>query len=245
MNSKQKVEHFSVVYQERVIPVTLTRKKVKNINFRIMRDHNVAVSAADHVPLQAIEKLIFRKAGWILKHFDSYARKQENTAICNYENGDQLYYLGQTYTLRHQPAIKKEEVLIDNQNIYLLARSDRNREQREKLIEKWYREKARLIFNQSLNELYPLLEGHRIPKPALAIRKMKTRWGSCTRSKNKITLSLELVKAPSACIGYVVLHELVHFIHPHHGKAFYDCLSDLMPDWKERRRYLKENTAPG
>jgi predicted metal-dependent hydrolase len=243
MKNKDLVEHFSVEQGGRIIPVILTRKQVKNVNFRIMRDQQVAVSAPGHVPLQAIKDLIDKKASWIFGHFDNYARQQKNTTIRCYENGEKLKYLGQSYTLQVQPAVKREEVLADNEKIYLLVRADRNREYREKLIASWYREKAAYIFNKSLEKTYPLLTGQRITKPSLAIRKMKTRWGSCTRSKNKVTLSLELVKAPMTCIDYVVLHELVHFIHPHHGKAFYGCLAALMPDWKERRKKLLETIS--
>ena len=40
------------------------------------------------------------------------------------------------------------------------------------------------------------------------------------------------------CVEYVVCHELVHFVHPNHSKAFYDCLATFLPDWKQRRARL-------
>jgi predicted metal-dependent hydrolase len=242
MKNQGQVEHFSVEYGGRVIPVTLTRKRVKNVNLRIMRDQSVSVSAAGHVPLQAIKDLINKKARWILVHFDRYAGQQKNSTIFHYENGEKLLYLGRSYTLQVQPAIKREEVLADDEKIYLLVRAGRSREDREKLIDQWYREKAGSLFGQALDRIFPLIAEYQVEKPSLAIRKMKTRWGSCTRSKCKITLSLELVKKPMDCIDYVVLHELVHFVHSHHGKAFYDCLGELMPDWKERRKKLLETS---
>jgi len=242
MKNQGQVEHFSVKYGGRTIPVTLTRKRVKNVNLRIMRDQSLAVSAAGHVPLQAIKDLINKKAGWIIGHFDRYASQQKNSTIFHFESGEELLYLGQSYTLQLQPALKREEVLVDHEKIYLLVHAGRSRKDREKLIANWYREKAGYIFNQSLEKIFPLIAEYQVEKPSLAIRKMKTRWGSCTRSKKKITLSLELIKKPMDCIDYVVLHELVHFVHPHHGKTFYDCLAALMPDWKERRKHLKDLT---
>jgi len=41
------------------------------------------------------------------------------------------------------------------------------------------------------------------------------------------------------CIDYVITHELVHLIHPHHGAAFYDLLEALMPDWRKRKQRLE------
>ena len=245
MNFGSGTKEFTVDCDGDFIPVVLTRKRVKNINLRIRCNQSVAVSAASHVPLKAIEELIRGKAAWILKHFDRYAHQQKDRVVLFYENGDQLNYLGRTYTLQVQEAIQREEVLADQDKIYLLIRANRSREYRDKMIDRWYREKAGYILNQSLEKNYPLLAGHKIAKPALVIRKMKTRWGSCSLHKQKITLNLELVKMPPALIDYVVLHELVHFIHQNHSKAFYDCLSGLMPDWKERRKLLKEKGILG
>ena len=67
---------------------------------------------------------------------------------------------------------------------------------------------------------------------------MKTLWGSCSVNRNKVTFNQYLTKAKPACIEYVVLHELVHFLYPNHSKKFYDFLSSYMPDWKERKKVL-------
>jgi predicted metal-dependent hydrolase len=47
------------------------------------------------------------------------------------------------------------------------------------------------------------------------------------------------VKAPASCIDYVVTHELCHAVHGNHGKAFYDLLWRVMPDWHERKARLE------
>ena len=74
--------------------------------------------------------------------------------------------------------------------------------------------------------------------PHLSVKRMRTLWGSCSREKNIINLNYYLYKAPVACIEYVILHELVHFIYPRHDKNFRDFLTIYMPDWQERKRLL-------
>jgi len=54
-----------------------------------------------------------------------------------------------------------------------------------------------------------------------------------------IYLNPELVRAPSACIDYVIVHEVCHLKHHHHGNAFYAELSSLCPDWPARKRRLE------
>ena len=79
--------------------------------------------------------------------------------------------------------------------------------------------------------------------PALRIRSMETRWGSCLAQKGIITLNKRLLEAPRHCIEYVVMHELCHFLHPDHSKRFYAFLTTLMPDWRERKSILDQNAA--
>ena len=68
---------------------------------------------------------------------------------------------------------------------------------------------------------------------------MKKRWGSCSK-QGAIILNTELIKAPSHCIDYVILHEMCHLKYFNHGKAFYNLLVKIMPDWEKRKKRLEE-----
>lgn len=240
MRKQPEVEQFTVDYGGQIIPVKLLRKKVKNINLRVKPQLNVTVSAPKHVPLQEIKDLIHKKAGWILKNFEHFTLERQDSSKLLFRSGDVIKYLGQNFILQINFTSAKEEVLADNEKVYLLVRENRDSAFKQKLLDSWYREEAKLLFPALLESIFPLLEGYEIAKPKITVRKMKTRWGSCSINSNKISLNVELVKTPLACIEYVLLHELIHFVHPNHGKAFYSFLEDLMPDWQERRNILKQ-----
>jgi hypothetical protein len=72
----------------------------------------------------------------------------------------------------------------------------------------------------------------------MRLRSMSKRWGSAARD-GAIYLNPELVRAPSACIDYVIVHEICHLKHHHHGKAFYSELRSLCPDWATRKKRLE------
>jgi predicted metal-dependent hydrolase len=55
-----------------------------------------------------------------------------------------------------------------------------------------------------------------------------------------ITFNTELIKAPTHCIDYVVLHELCHLVYEGHSAKFYHLLDVLMPDWKKRKERLEK-----
>ena len=70
-------------------------------------------------------------------------------------------------------------------------------------------------------------------------RYMTSRWGSCIPSKGRICFNLQLADKPADCLEYVILHELLHLIHPGHGADFKADLDRYMPDWRVRQRILK------
>ena len=234
------MENCIVTYKDHTIPFALIRKKVKNINLKVRQDQTVVVSANNAVPYHAIEKFVTQKAPWIIKHLEYFAAMDRADRAKDYASGETLYYLGRPYRLQVLPAEKKARVLFEHDQIYLIAKDVSDKTTKEKLIKSWYREQAEIIFKQSLARIHPLVAGYGIAEPSLAIRNMKTRWGSCSWKKGKITLSTELLKTAEKCIDYVVLHELAHFLHHKHDLSFYNFLSAIMPDWKERRVLLQD-----
>ena len=71
---------------------------------------------------------------------------------------------------------------------------------------------------------------------------MKTRWGTCNISARRIWVNLELAKKPSACLEYILMHEMVHFLERHHTDRFKDHMDRFMPQWRLHKEIL--NRAP-
>ena len=74
----------------------------------------------------------------------------------------------------------------------------------------------------------------------VTITSAKTRYGSCS-SKNRLCFSLYLMAKDEACIEYVVVHELAHIKQHNHSKAFYAEIAEILPDYREREKRLKNN----
>ena len=75
---------------------------------------------------------------------------------------------------------------------------------------------------------------------AVTIRTQKTRWGSCT-GKGDLNLNCLLMLAPEELRDYVVVHELCHRRHMDHSAAFWAEVERILPDYKLRRKWLKDN----
>jgi predicted metal-dependent hydrolase len=77
------------------------------------------------------------------------------------------------------------------------------------------------------------------PAPRVSFRMMKRRWGSCGRD-GRVVLNLRLAQLPESCVDYVILHELCHLRHHHHGRSFYNLLARVCPDWKARKKLMEQ-----
>jgi len=87
-----------------------------------------------------------------------------------------------------------------------------------------------------LIEYWALVMG--VPVPEIAIRRMRTRWGTCNTTTRRVTLNLELARRDPSLLEYVIVHELAHLIERGHNERFYSVMDEHMPDWRHRRRVL-------
>jgi len=86
--------------------------------------------------------------------------------------------------------------------------------------------------------LQSLSEKHALPYRSVSIKKLQRRWGSCDSRKN-IVLNLFLTELPWDFIDYVLLHELTHTVHMHHGPDFWAKLTSLQPRARDISRSLR------
>lgn len=100
-----------------------------------------------------------------------------------------------------------------------------------------YREEARKVFAQKADYYAEKLG---VTYNRIAIREQKTRWGSCSSKKN-LNFNWRLLLAPEEILDYVVAHELSHLKEMNHSREFYKVLESVMPDYRWRQQWLKEN----
>jgi len=226
------------------IEFELIRKNVKNINLTVRPDFSITVSAKNSVPIGTIYDYIDSKSHWILKRIGLFrSTKAESNLTPEFVSGETFKFLGKQYRLRVELTASTERVSLVDGYIVLYVRNKLKTTTKSRLIDEWYRKEAKTAFLAALDRMFEIMEDKLAMKPSLEFKIMKKRWGSCLRAKNTISLNLELIKAPAYCIDYVVLHELLHFIHRNHNSDFYELLTVLMPDWKHRKDILDQEVV--
>jgi predicted metal-dependent hydrolase len=151
-------------------------------------------------------------------------------------SGETHYYLGRQYRLKViQDDI--EAVKLIGRFIRVYVRDRDNTDRIKGLVERWYLDHAKVIFEKRLKKCLDGAKSLNIHDPNVIIRRLAKRWGSCTKAEN-IVLNTDLIKTPLYCIEYVIMHELCHLRVPKHNQHFYRLLSRHMSDWERRKSRL-------
>jgi len=223
------------------VEVIIERKKMKNVRLRVLPGGIVKLSVPLGVSKQWIEDYLPSKIPWIEKSLDFFKNRVINKVEKGIQSGAYTCILGQQMTIM----VKESKIYKIEPNedvIYIQSPVSNDELALQRQFERWLHKQSKAYFIGVMDRLYPIIARHGISKPKLHVRKMRTLWGSCSRTHNKINLNCYLFKAPPNCVDYVVLHELAHFLYPQHNKDFYDFLTIHMPDWKERKRILNMRT---
>jgi predicted metal-dependent hydrolase len=85
------------------------------------------------------------------------------------------------------------------------------------------------------------------PKVGVDVEKVKVkemgyRWASCGKN-GIINFHWKCMMAPPKIIDYIVIHELCHLHHRNHNDAFWNEVDKVMPDYRERKEWLRKHGA--
>jgi predicted metal-dependent hydrolase len=209
----------------------------QTLAIEVYPDSRVLVRAPLDCPEVLIAERVQKRAGWISRQLAEFERYRPRTPARQYLNGESHLYLGRQYRLKLMPCDTSGVKLTRGQLLVSLAGGpDPDPDRVKALLHRWYLDRAHVVFSDVLDTSLRHFKG--IEQPRLIVRAMQSRWGSLSRA-GTITLNVNLVRAPRACIEYVVTHELCHTKHRDHDARFFKLLGQVMPDWEQRKQRLE------
>lgn len=230
---KQQLEFGS-----KTIEYTIFFSERSTLGISVNPEMEVLVKAPIGANLEKISEKVRKKTPWILKQQHYFLGFYPKITKRKYISGETHFYMGRQYLLKitksTQSEVKYKGRTID---VYTPDVS-----KTEVLLKAWYREKAKIKFAEIAEPIIQRFKKYNVEPKALYIQEMSKRWGSCT-PRGKIILNPELIKAPKACIEYVITHELCHLIHHDHTQKFIDLQTKEMPDWERWKEKLEKLLA--
>ena len=227
-----------ITYEGHIIPYTIKRNpRAKRTTIKVNREREVCVVSPPHIPVNQITGFMIQNAEWVYSHTITSARPLPPKRT--YEDGEVFPFLGESITIRIRRGTElsceghQQELMITVPSDF----TDYNVKMAVKqAVAAYFAEQLYQFSIPYFTQYAALLK---VPIPQIKTRDQKTKWGACT--SKSIILNLRLCMAPARIIEYVVLHELAHKIHPDHSPRFWNTVERMMPDYKERREYLKKH----
>lgn len=212
-------------------------KDIKNVHLSVFPpDGKVRISAPAHMNLDTIRVFAISRLPWIRQQQDKL-RGQPRETPREYLERESHYVWGRRYLLKIIEVGAAPEVRLKHHNMILRIRPGTTEEQRQAIMEAWYRERIKEIV-PALIAKWELLMGVQVAR--FFVQRMKTKWGSCNHASRSIRLNTELAKKPRECLEYIIVHEMAHLLEPTHNTRFVALMDRFMPNSRMRRDQLNQ-----
>lgn len=211
-------------------------RRQPSIAIHVDIDGRVLVDAPMSAPRERVRQALMRRVAWIARQREAVAGYSQPAAPREYVSGETWHYLGRRYLLKVVRGSEAVAVRLRGGYLEINVEADAPAARVRDRLEAWYRQRAHEVLTKRMAAVSADLRWVRVPPP-ITLRRMRRQWGSCSPA-GRITLNTELIRAPRACIDYVILHELCHLKAHDHSKGFYRLLDAHAPDWRRTKTRL-------
>lgn len=218
------------------IEIEVIRKDIKNIHLSIHPPKGrVRIATPRKMSDEAVRLFAISKLSWIKKqqkHFDGQERHSPRELV----SGESHYFLGQRYLLKVSETKGIQRVKMKNKKtISLFVKKNNTMLTRERVLNQWYRQELKKIIPDIISKWEQILG---VKVRDWGIKLMKTKWGTCNSSDQRIWINLDLAKKSLKCIEYILVHEMIHLIEKNHNEKFRKLLNSNFPNWQAVRSEL-------
>ena len=220
------------------IYVDVIYKDIKNVHLSVHPPNGrVRISAPLRMDIENIRIFAISKIGWIKKQQLKLINQKRETQR-EYITRESHYYLGKRYLLKVIEQNAPPKVILQHSTIELYVRKGSTIEQKQIILDRWYRQQLKRILPGYIAELEKKMN---VKVAEYGIKKMKTKWGTCNIKARRIWLNLELVKKPVEYIEYILVHEMIHLIERQHNDQFIAYLNKFIPKWKHYKEEINRS----
>lgn len=212
----------------------------KTVDVVIERDGHVSLRAPEHFREEQADAVVKQKRFWIYRTLAEWRDLNASRVIREWVNGEGFLYLGSSYRL----------LLVQGQDVALVLKDGRFCLRRElvdqggeavarKTFEAFYREKGQERIQNRVTYFAPKVG----VKPAsVQVKEIGYQWATCAPTGD-LSFHWKCMMAPPKVIDYIVVHELCHLHHGDHTDAFWNEVDKVMPDYYERKGWLRSHGA--
>jgi len=213
--------------------VDIIRSKRKTISIEIQEDGHVFIRAPFRASAHVLQEFFREKHDWIERGVKKQKRLFAKRPKRCFEHGENFLYLGNPMELniRSKRGIRGRPLEVSDA-LYLCPSA---KHQARSVIERWYRSRARFVFQERAEFYAPHMQ---VMFGTIRLSSANTRWGSCG-SKNSLNFNWRLIMAPVEVIDSVIVHELAHCKYKNHGQRFWQFVHTHCSQYPTHDKWLK------
>lgn len=219
------------------IQYSLSKSNRKTASIYIERDGQISIIVPKELTTEKIERLIENKRYWIYKSLSEWRDLNATKIEREFVNGEGFLYLGRSYILRKVP--EQEEPLMLKGGYFCLCLPKNKADNPKDIFKAFYKQKGLEKIAQRI-DFYKSRMGVEVKK--VRIQELQYRWASCNVG-GILNFHWKCMMAPLKIIDYIVVHELAHLIVKDHSLAFWNEVDKILPDYQERKEWLRINGA--
>ncbi|MBY0503982.1 MAG: M48 family metallopeptidase [Bryobacteraceae bacterium] len=222
------------------ITFEVVKSRRRTADIVMERDGRILVRTPEDLSSQQIQEIVDAKRHWIYRNLAEWRDLNATRVLREYRNGEGFLYLGRSYRL----------LLVTEQEAALVLTGGRFCLRRD-IADKGSIAAAKDAFRDyylanGMKRISPRVE-YFAPKVGVAptgldVREIGYRWASCSPTGH-LSFHWKCMMAPPTIIDYIVVHELCHFHHLDHSEAFWNEVDKVIPEYRERKEWLRKNGA--
>lgn len=237
---KSYVQNTFVEVEGKKVPAKIHLERRRSIRFYLGKNGAI-LRLPSSMPMEEQKKEWLRFQKWVHKKVSA---RGEHLFGRTHQNGDELKVGKRTYLIRIENTMNKtHSAKLEGRDVIRLRLSANATEQQrtkatQHLLSRVVAQDRLPDMERRVAELNHLHFQKKVN--SVNLKYNRSNWGSCS-TKGNINLSTCLLFAPDDVIDYVIIHELAHLIEMNHSSRFWALVEAAMPDYKEKKKWLKEN----
>lgn len=231
----------------------MSARRVKDIEYQLLRsgerktadvvierDGNVSLRVPGHLSEEQADAVVVHKRLWIYRNLAEWRDLNATRVVREWVNGEGFLYLGSSYRLLFVQDQDEPLKLKDGRFCLLRKIVETGRETAAKFeFERFYTEKGLERLRKRVDYFAPKVG---VEPVSVDVKEIGYQWATCT-ADGRLTFHWKSMMATPKVIDYIVVHELCHLHHRDHTDAFWNEVDKVMPDYHERKVWLRANGA--
>ena len=231
----------------------MNARRVRDIDYQLMpgadrkttdivieRNGIIAVRPPSHYTPEQVDAVVESKRMWIYRNLAEWRDLNATAVVREWVNGETFLYLGRSYRLLL--IAEQTETLKLKEGRFCLNRKLIDKggtKAAQKAFEAYYSDKGFQRITDRVKYYAPKVG---VTTLSIKVKDMSFRWANCSKS-GALSFHWKCMMAPPKIIDYIIVHELCHMHHRNHSDAFWNEVDKVMPDYRERKEWLKKNGA--